>query len=255
MTEPRGDAQPPPHEGGYDEPGPDLDVRGVHHQIMREASEPRDGFEPVPVWLIFLYFGIVMWCGIYLGLYSGGFEANRYSHEVGVVADADLINAEVDAPADPIALGKRLYNNCVACHQSNGEGVAGQFPPLVGASWLLDDKATPVRILLNGLGGPIEVRGETYNANMPAFGARFSDQEIAAVLTYVRQAWSNDAPPIGSEFVNAVRQQTIRTGAWNADALRQARQIAIDVPEEPSGETEDDADADTGTETEEAGTP
>ena len=104
------------------------------------------------------------------------------------------------AEVDPLKRGQRLFTvNCSACHQSTGEGVSGQFPPLAGSEWVVGDYGRFVRILLHGLQGPIEVRGETYNGNMPAFGNKFDDSQLSLVLSYIRQAWENTAAPISKK--------------------------------------------------------
>jgi mono/diheme cytochrome c family protein len=90
--------------------------------------------------------------------------------------------------------------NCVACHQATGQGLAGVFPPLVGSRWVLQNDARLVQILLYGINGAIEVRGQTYAGVMPAF-AQLSDGEIAAVLTHVRTTWGNDAAAISPAMV------------------------------------------------------
>ena len=232
---------PKRYERGHVEHGPDVDVRRMHAPIIREKSEPSDGYEPVPIWLMFIYFGIIGWVGVYLGMYNGGFDPNRYAHEPG----AGVVQTSEQAVQLSLQdLGERLYKlNCVACHQTDGRGLAGQFPPLTGSRWVTEDPGTPVRILLNGLNQPIEVAGETYNGQMPAFGARFDDRQIAAVLSYVRQAWDNDAPEIAPGFVRAVREQTSRTGAWTADTLVREQQTEIEwspseADEEPPGDGE-----------------
>lgn len=223
-----------PYQDGHVDAGPDVDVRRMHDPILREKSEPRDGYEPIPIWLMFVYFAIVGWVGVYLGMYNAGFDPNRYDHVPG--AGVVRTGKEERAQLSLIDLGERLYTlNCVACHQRDGQGLSGQFPPLDGSSWVTQDPSTPVRILLNGLNQPIEVKGEMYNGQMPAFGARFDDRQIAAVLTYVRQAWGNDAPEIAPGFVAAVRDQNERAGAWTAGALRDARETEIEWSPEDAG--------------------
>ena len=230
---------PTPYRDGHHESGPDRDVRSMHEPIMREKSEPRDGYEPIPLWLTFLYFGIIGWIGVYLGLYSAGFAPERYDHRPSARMVAADQNVKPE-PIDPLVLGKRLYSNCISCHQSDGGGVEGQFPPLSGSEWLTQDPETPVRILLNGLSGPIEVAGETYNGEMPAFGRRFNDREIAAVLTYVRQSFGNGAPSVEPGLVGAVREQTDRTGSWSSGALREARKTEVEwSPEKSDGQGEE----------------
>lgn len=101
--------------------------------------------------------------------------------------------------------GKTIYGQyCLACHQGDGNGVAGAFPPLTQTKWVAGDKATLIPVILNGMQGPITVKGEEYNNAMPAHGF-LSDEEIAAVLTYVRQSFGNDYPEITTEDVAEVR--------------------------------------------------
>jgi len=117
-------------------------------------------------------------------------------------------------------LGGRVYNNCVACHQRDGQGVAGQFPPLAGSGWVEGDPRLLARILLQGMQGPVEVLGEQYNGQMPGW-AHLSDQQIAAVLTYTRQSWDNYASEVSPELIASVRQEVgPRREAWTADELK-----------------------------------
>ena len=103
--------------------------------------------------------------------------------------------------------GKRLFSNCMSCHQSNGRGLPPVYPPLRGSEIVHGDPATLVRIVMHGLEGPIKVDGQTYNQVMPAAPVR-SDEEIAAVLSYVRGAWGNTGAPIDAAFVAKVREET-----------------------------------------------
>lgn len=201
------------------------DIAQLHASILRERSDPRDGYEPVPLWLITLFGVLLFWGGWYLAEYGGGFRADvldprpQARFPGGVAADV---------PEDPVALGKKLFTaNCVSCHQQGGQGVPGQYPPLAGSQWVLGPPARLNRILLHGLAGEITVLGETYNGNMPAFGERLSDERIAAVLTYVRQEWGNAADPIPPESVAATREATKeRRQTWSAPEL-----LAIEKPD------------------------
>ena len=109
---------------------------------------------------------------------------------------------------------------CIACHGPEGIGVAGAFPPLDGSDWLTGDPELPVKILLNGLQGPIEVKGQKFNNVMPPH-VDLSDQDIADVLTYARQNWSNDAAPVDAAQAKTVRAATKDRGTfWTAKELR-----------------------------------
>jgi mono/diheme cytochrome c family protein len=87
--------------------------------------------------------------------------------------------------------GKKIYDTyCMACHQADGSGVSGLNPPLIKTKWVLGDKKQLVTILLKGMDELIEVNGEEYN-NVMASHAFLKDQEIADVLTFVRNSFGN----------------------------------------------------------------
>ncbi len=213
----------------------DPEVQDVHSQLMREKEEPREGFPPLPIALLFLFAVITFVCGIYLGKNAAGFRWDVYDPNFD---PANLGVAAEPPPFDPIARGRQVYNQqCLQCHQDSGMGVPGAFPPLVGTKWVLDTRVVPSAILLNGLAGEIEVKGNTYNGNMPAFGGILSDRDIGAVLTYVRQEWGNDAGPISEEQVAEARNlYGGRAAPWSASELLElpALQTKIEeaVPEE-----------------------
>lgn len=90
-----------------------------------------------------------------------------------------------------VVSGRTVFmQQCRACHQTDGKGLAGQFPPLAGNPDLFRTPEYPARALLNGLQGPISVGGATFDGQMPSF-AFLSNAEIAAVVRYVRTAWGN----------------------------------------------------------------
>lgn len=115
--------------------------------------------------------------------------------------DEDGGGAAVDS-----AQGETLYsNNCASCHQGNGEGLPGAFPPLAGNSAVNDSDPTKhIRVVLHGLQGE-EIDGETYGSPMPAFGDQFSNSEIAAVINHERQSWGNTGKAVTPEQVAAER--------------------------------------------------
>ena len=85
--------------------------------------------------------------------------------------------------------------------------MAGVFPPLAGAEWVQGAEKVLISILLHGIQGEIEVKGNKYNGAMPAFGT-LADAEIAGVLSYIRSDWGNQAPPIAAAAVAAQREAT-----------------------------------------------
>ena len=103
--------------------------------------------------------------------------------------------------------GKEVYDqNCLACHQIDGSGVPMLTPSLVNAEYVQGDKVRLINVVLKGLKG-VEIGGEMYDNPMPPL-AHLSDEDIAAVLTYVRNNFSNKAGPIKKEEVAAVRKAT-----------------------------------------------
>lgn len=104
-----------------------------------------------------------------------------------------------------IAAGKKVYTkNCLACHQANGAGVPGLNPPLGKTDWVLGDKKRLINVVLKGLNDAIEVNGEEYENPMPAL-EYLTDQEIADVLSYVRNSFGNKASMIEAAEVKALR--------------------------------------------------
>ncbi len=108
---------------------------------------------------------------------------------------------------------------CTACHQPDGQGTPGVFPPLDGSEWLLNDPELPIKIVLKGLQGPATVKGNKFTSVMPPHND-LDDQKIADVLTYARQSWSNDAPAVSVDQVKAIREKVkSQTAPWTAKEL------------------------------------
>ncbi len=104
-----------------------------------------------------------------------------------------------------VEAGKQVYTQyCLACHQADGNGVQGAFPPLSQSDWVNGDNTRLITVLLNGLQGPIEVKGQQYNSMMPTHSF-LSDEQIADVLTYVRNSFDNDGGEITLEEVKKTR--------------------------------------------------
>ncbi len=117
--------------------------------------------------------------------------------------------------------GKTVYNTlCAACHQPAGTGMAGLAPPLVDSDWVLGDAGVLPRIILHGLSGPIKVNGQAWSLEMPPLGAALSDEQIAAVLTYIRREWEHTASPIAPKTVAELRTlHKDRTKAWTGEEI------------------------------------
>lgn len=111
---------------------------------------------------------------------------------------------EAEAEAETITVdGEAVFQqNCAACHGADGQGQPGYFPELAGNSDLFLDQTFPVQVVLHGISGAISVDGQSYNGSMPALD-HLSDDEIAAVVNYVRSAWGNDAQAVSMDAVTA----------------------------------------------------
>jgi nitrite reductase (NO-forming) len=100
--------------------------------------------------------------------------------------------------------GKTLYEtNCAACHQQDGEGLKGVFPPIADSDYLMAREDKGIGIVLHGLSGEIIVNGEVYDGIMPQM--RLGDDEIASILTYIRSSWGNKGNLVTAEEVSNVR--------------------------------------------------
>jgi mono/diheme cytochrome c family protein len=190
--------------------------------LFREQPLPPEGMEAPPMWLWMVIFGVILFSTFYLGSYIGDFSPDPWLQSSKPVATTGAAPEEVEVD------GAQIYTSrCANCHQANGEGVSGAFPPLNQAQWVTDNKGQIIRILLHGMIGEVEVRGNVYNGNMPAWG-QLSDAEIAAVITHVRQSWENDASEVTADEVKTVRDATGgRVQPWTAEELMQPENMEV----------------------------
>ena len=173
-------------------------------QRLRENEDPNESNRPLPWFLVMSLGAMAMWGAFYIYSTPSG-ENSAYGDQRTV---ADLRPAVVAAGGAPAVDGKQLYGaKCAACHQGSGLGVAGVFPPLSGAEWVLGDEKILTNILLHGVNGEMVVKGNTYKGAMPAWKS-LSDDELAAVLSYIRSDWGNAAPPIKAETIKSQRELT-----------------------------------------------
>jgi len=114
---------------------------------------------------------------------------------------------------------------CSPCHQPQGQGIPYAFPPLAGSEWLTGDPETPIRIVLLGLGGAIQVNGATFNLVMPP--PALTDDQIAEAITYARTNFGNTASAVDAELVKKVRDSLGgRSTPWTAAELTALRASA-----------------------------
>jgi len=144
-----------------------------------------------------------------VGVSWGTWYLARTSTDVSpLLGDGRTAAAFIAAPRSARVDGAQVYaGKCAACHQTSGAGLTGIFPPLARSHWVTGSEERLVQILLHGIQGPMEVLGTTYNGLMPSW-KMLSDEELAAVATYVRGAFGNDASPITAELVAAQRAAT-----------------------------------------------
>ncbi len=196
-----------------------VSTRGGSHA---DVSTPRMGSYTAPVGF-FIALAILAYLGhAELGYHNGQFSPGVYEPY------ADLRSIpKSGGEVNPVDEGRVVYAQlCSACHQPNGSGnPANGCPPVAGSDWVLEEgPARLIRIVLNGAKGPIMVNGKEWGSpvGMLAFKDALSDEQIAHVITYIRQSpeWKNNAPTVTAEMVKSVREKTSSRGAqWTSDEL------------------------------------
>src|SRR5216117_2787271 len=193
--------------------GEQADVQQVHAAVQREKREPRVGAEPLSIWLIAIYGLAVFFGGAYLGRYSGNFSSGGLdpmgAPPPAKKAAAGPAGGEQAAELSPHDRGKKIFAaNCQTCHQANGLGVGGQYPPLAGSEFTTGGSRRPAMIVLKGLQGPVTVKGQKFGAAvMQPWDKTLTDQKIADVMTYERSEWGNNASPVTAEQISALRKE------------------------------------------------
>lgn len=189
-------------------------------QEARENPEPQESHNPMP-WVVILLTAALFLFGIVYILRSDlttppAWGDGRVVTELQGAAPGAGAADSVDAAA--------IYSaRCAACHQANGAGLPGVFPPLAGSEWVNGKDSTLIAAVLHGIDGPLTVKGQSYNGVMPAFAAQLGDAELAALLTHIRSQWGNSGAPIGAEAVATVRSATAgQSGPYHGDAALHA---------------------------------
>jgi mono/diheme cytochrome c family protein len=145
----------------------------------------------------------------------------------GVAGSESPVPASVQ-PTDSAGAGRTIYQRaCMSCHQADGRGQPGLFPPLRDADWIKSpDPARLIRITLHGMVGPVSINGIPFKSSapfMPGHAATLTDQEIATVLTWVRKEMGGLEVPVSAAVVASIRQaEASRTALWT-----QAQLLAI----------------------------
>lgn len=183
---------------------------------VREQADPTERSQPIPLLVAAVTLAMVLLGAGYI-LLSDSFGA-------AALGDRRTL-ADLRPPlkgAAGAADGKQIFTaNCVACHQASGAGLPGVFPPLDASAWVTGDARVLANVLLHGVTGELVVNGATYKGAMPAF-KQLSDAELAAVASYVRSSWSNQAPAIDAALFAAERKDNMRDQPFNGGAELEA---------------------------------
>ncbi len=143
--------------------------------------------------------------------------ALAHINDVNIGQDPETKGTKTDLEGvekELFVLGEEIYNRegfCVTCHQPDGLGLsASQFPPLAKSPWVTGNEERLIKLTLHGLIGPLTLMGKTYPGQVPMtpYGGMLNDQEMAGVLTFVRNTFDNKASAITPEMVKNVREKT-----------------------------------------------
>lgn len=178
---------------------------------LRENPDPHEGSNPVPFLIKLLIASVTAWGVFYI--------ATTQHDDDPTLGDHRTLSTLAGKVKGASANGAELYAaNCVACHQASGAGLPGAFPPLAGSEWVLGSDKVLANILLQGISGKLTVKQGSYNGAMPAFKDKFDDNEIAAVLSYIRSSFGNTGAKVSADLVAAERAAgKARTAPWNGD--------------------------------------
>lgn len=209
--------------------------------VKREKADMLPERNPVPLWVMLAGLVVAVLAGGQLGPMTGGFSfntSNPFGGAPGMDPRPKGPGDEVGADPFQVAMkkGANGYSVCGGCHQGDGKGLPGQFPPLAGSEWVLGGTERLVRVVQHGLTGQITVKGQGYNTpgGMQAFGAAMSATDLANVLTFVRNTWGNEASMVTKEMVEKVRSSEKRATQWTQPDLE--KYAKANVPGEiPAG--------------------
>lgn len=192
--------------------------------IEREREEPTELDQRIPA-LFLVFIGLMGGWGSSYFYYNADNSHGRGDTRSKVVSTAQ--NTDAVSAID----GKAVYTTrCSSCHQSTGMGLPGAFPPLKDSEWVTGSATVPVNIVLRGLQGEIEVQGSTYNGVMPSFASQLADDEIAALLTYVRADFGGLSDgSVDSEMVSKVRAAKSETAIQGQNGLIAVRDGLAEV--------------------------
>lgn len=219
--------------------GQTMNVARAHAAVAREKDGGVVDLEPtpLPLWALLPIGAFILAGGIYFGANFGtGPNLKGYHASPVLPAGVEAGEGEQGSPYEPkrwLAQGKALYSGaggCAACHQANGEGQPGIYPPLKGSEFVIHGDKRPAVIVLHGINGPLTVDGKAYRGEMPAKGATLTNTEIAQIVSYIRSEWGNNASIVYDDQIAAVRQETAGQGIYDEATLRAIPEDAMLPP-------------------------
>ncbi len=167
-----------------------------------EKWEPRraETPSPVPTWAWVTFITVVAWAMYY------GISQWKPSPEFARTPTYTSLTAAAGAVKADTAVGAELYRtSCASCHQNNGQGVPGVFPPLANDPVVTaGDPSEHIKVVLFGRMGST-INGTVYRAQMPAWADQLADTEVAAVINHERTSWGNNAPAVTAQQVAKIR--------------------------------------------------
>ncbi|HZI31478.1 MAG TPA: cytochrome c [Candidatus Binatia bacterium] len=169
------------------------------------GNEPEATRSAAPMWIIVTTLVLLFLGGYYFDKHSGWFNKSVYAP---YSSSEELDNYQPKSgEAAARARGKAVYESvCGICHGPDGMGKPGQAPPLAGSEWVnCAGFHRLAHIPLMGVNGPLKVEGKDWSLSMAAMGAALSDDDLAAVLTYIRSSWGNKASPVTGDDIKKIR--------------------------------------------------
>jgi mono/diheme cytochrome c family protein len=206
-------------------PGIDIDglrandvVQGKINVLINSFSATYEGIwepiraetpAPVPIWIWMLIIFVAAWAmfyGLKMWTPTSQFAKTPTYEKSAFEAGSATGPAGPSTPSE--SLGAQIYRtSCSSCHQANGQGLSGTFPPLAGDPVVTaNDPTQHIEAVLFGKKGSI-INGIQYQAHMPSWKDQLSDKEVAAIINHERTSWGNDAPTVTAEQVAAVREK------------------------------------------------
>lgn len=197
------------------------DIFDIHQAALRERELPEEGNESGPWWLFAIILVTFAFGFFYIGFYFG--EFSYQPHQLFISQAENDVQAE-EVELTQMELGENIYDRvCSTCHQSNGQGVEGVFPTLVDTDYVNGSVGRLAGLIVHGLYGEMEIKGVIYNGNMPAWGDQITDEEVAAVMTYVRNSFGNKSSDVPVDSVKSYRESYgERSSQWEVSELNDA---------------------------------